>query len=503
MPRKKKQYIQLKIQLRDEHPPVWRRVVVPRHFALNQLHAVIQIAFGWENSHLYQFWATQNKKTFYVPQIDSDFYANQKPTQGTEAVRLLEKSNLIYEYDFGESWEHLIHLEKVLGPADLNGEQAPFCLTGRGAGKQEDSRGEADNDATPFDKAAINTRLHAAFPTEMAMPDDYQYDQAPIWSTDSAARQLQNDPKLMDALLAGKTIVQDGDNPPEIKNPQPARTTKSAHAAKAAMLSDKVVAQAVEELSMTANDRTLHSVTVLNRAIHLGTITNAQLVTIAKRIINDQLLHYHIQGERIADGIVRMSVGRVVRHLLMRDDQQPFLPAPVRTALFNEITDAAIQETNVVYFQGDVSGVAAALNTYGVMLYHPDYPAFANAADVTQNESAVVLQVLAHIEGAFNSGEIDAMANIFYALAETGQMAPPNLTTHLKLVSSALELNVKRAPADDLLPRIRQRMWENVLALLDIALRDFRAYRSTQQYVHGLVKQRLANTLAIDGDIKI
>jgi hypothetical protein len=55
MPRKKKQYLQLKIQIRDEHPPVWRRLVIPRRFTLAQLHAVIQIAFGWENYHLYQF----------------------------------------------------------------------------------------------------------------------------------------------------------------------------------------------------------------------------------------------------------------------------------------------------------------------------------------------------------------------------------------------------------------------------------------------------------------
>ncbi|WP_415650408.1 IS1096 element passenger TnpR family protein [Schleiferilactobacillus perolens] len=36
------------MQLRDEHPPVWRRLVMPRRFMLAQLHAVIEMTFGWE-----------------------------------------------------------------------------------------------------------------------------------------------------------------------------------------------------------------------------------------------------------------------------------------------------------------------------------------------------------------------------------------------------------------------------------------------------------------------
>ena len=46
---------QLKITLRDTHPPIWRRILVPGNFSLHKLHRVVQIAMGWSNSHLHQF----------------------------------------------------------------------------------------------------------------------------------------------------------------------------------------------------------------------------------------------------------------------------------------------------------------------------------------------------------------------------------------------------------------------------------------------------------------
>jgi hypothetical protein len=34
---------------------VWRRVLVPTTFTLEELHGVIQVAMGWEGIHLYDF----------------------------------------------------------------------------------------------------------------------------------------------------------------------------------------------------------------------------------------------------------------------------------------------------------------------------------------------------------------------------------------------------------------------------------------------------------------
>ncbi len=45
---------QLKITLRDSRPPIWRRVQV-KDCTLAKLHEIIQVAMGWEFSHLYSF----------------------------------------------------------------------------------------------------------------------------------------------------------------------------------------------------------------------------------------------------------------------------------------------------------------------------------------------------------------------------------------------------------------------------------------------------------------
>ena len=45
---------QLKITLRDSHPPIWRCVLVPGSFSLYKLYQVIQLAMGWADSHLHQ-----------------------------------------------------------------------------------------------------------------------------------------------------------------------------------------------------------------------------------------------------------------------------------------------------------------------------------------------------------------------------------------------------------------------------------------------------------------
>lgn len=50
------QTLTLKITLSDIKPPIWRRIVVPASYTFQQLHHVIQVAMGWDNYHLWQFW---------------------------------------------------------------------------------------------------------------------------------------------------------------------------------------------------------------------------------------------------------------------------------------------------------------------------------------------------------------------------------------------------------------------------------------------------------------
>ena len=58
---------QLKIELAGAEPPIWRRLLVRGDMNLGLLHAVIQVAMGWTNSHLHQFTLGNVRYTPYRP----------------------------------------------------------------------------------------------------------------------------------------------------------------------------------------------------------------------------------------------------------------------------------------------------------------------------------------------------------------------------------------------------------------------------------------------------
>ena len=47
--------LQLKVSLLDIRPAIWRRLLVPARIKLPVLHDVLQLSFGWTNSHLHAF----------------------------------------------------------------------------------------------------------------------------------------------------------------------------------------------------------------------------------------------------------------------------------------------------------------------------------------------------------------------------------------------------------------------------------------------------------------
>lgn len=122
--------IRLKIVLLGTEPPIWRRVEVPADYSLAQLDAVIQIAMGWENSHLHRF---EIGGVTYRHQLEQDLwgdgqYGDEFGCTIGEAVGRRRKFR--YEYDFGDGWQHEIRIEKptpaepATGPHLIDGERA-------------------------------------------------------------------------------------------------------------------------------------------------------------------------------------------------------------------------------------------------------------------------------------------------------------------------------------------------------------------------------------------
>jgi len=130
---------QLKITLKYIRPPIWRRIEVPADITLDELHLILQAVMGWTNSHLHQF---KVGKTYYgAPSIDEFSDLNLKDESKAHLHKILSKprQKLIYEYDFGDGWEHEILLEKIHPRDSTVG--YPRCLGGARACPPEDCGG--------------------------------------------------------------------------------------------------------------------------------------------------------------------------------------------------------------------------------------------------------------------------------------------------------------------------------------------------------------------------
>lgn len=131
----------IRIDLDDVRPPVWRRIDVPSDLPLHRLHAVVQAAMGWWDSHLHAFVMGPDSRDRDTAPFLTAFDVEEGDTGMLENdVRLDEVlgepgHRLFYTYDFGDDWEHTLKLEKVLptGPAG--------CVGGRRACPPEDCGG--------------------------------------------------------------------------------------------------------------------------------------------------------------------------------------------------------------------------------------------------------------------------------------------------------------------------------------------------------------------------
>lgn len=131
---------QFKIQIKElKNPTVWRRVMVPDTFTFKQFHEVIQAAFGWWNYHLYEFTDDANP-IIHIGIPDDEFpefaYDDSNLFQLLDVFRF-EGQTINYEYDFGDSWEHSITLEKIFNQRA----KRAMLITGKGACPPEDCGG--------------------------------------------------------------------------------------------------------------------------------------------------------------------------------------------------------------------------------------------------------------------------------------------------------------------------------------------------------------------------
>ncbi|PZG41762.1 hypothetical protein C1I98_20825 [Spongiactinospora gelatinilytica] len=125
----------IKVSLDGIRPPIWRRLEVPSAITLRDLHEVVQLAFGWEDYHMWVFESPLGRHGVTDPELKM---ADASTVLLHEVVPAVG-DRFQYTYDFGDNWKHTIQVQAVAPAApDI---AYPRCLAGRRACPPEDCGG--------------------------------------------------------------------------------------------------------------------------------------------------------------------------------------------------------------------------------------------------------------------------------------------------------------------------------------------------------------------------
>lgn len=129
--------IELDVRLREIEPPIWRTVEVPGASSLADVHLALQVAMGWTNSHLHQF--KIGDTSYGMVDVDDSDDLEIEDEREYELQDLVGNGDsFLYEYDFGDGWEHDVTVKKVTTVAKP---PRPRCVAGARACPPEDCGG--------------------------------------------------------------------------------------------------------------------------------------------------------------------------------------------------------------------------------------------------------------------------------------------------------------------------------------------------------------------------
>jgi hypothetical protein len=135
--RRVKVVYELKVSLRGSQPLIWRRFQVANDITLFRLHNILQLVMGWTNSHLHQFLVGHTYYGEPDPECGDD-YEDDRRVRLSRVLRR-PRDAMVYDYDFGDGWQHDIVLERIV---ELDpGAQYPYILAAEGACPPEDVGG--------------------------------------------------------------------------------------------------------------------------------------------------------------------------------------------------------------------------------------------------------------------------------------------------------------------------------------------------------------------------
>src|ERR1044072_1953043 len=92
--------LQLRAVLRGISPLIWRRVLVRGHTSVALLHQILQVAFGWQDTHLNRF--EIRGREYGVHQEGGVFFDTDAHEARIGQLKLWRLERFTYEYDFGD-----------------------------------------------------------------------------------------------------------------------------------------------------------------------------------------------------------------------------------------------------------------------------------------------------------------------------------------------------------------------------------------------------------------
>ncbi|OYV24167.1 MAG: hypothetical protein B7W97_00870, partial [Mycobacterium sp. 20-66-4] len=136
---------QVRVDLAGTAPPTWRRLEVASGVFLDDLHEIIQIAFGWTDSHLHRFGCGpvyySDDAEYYLMDFEVGSGEMGIPEQQVRLDEVLADigDRMFYCYDFGDNWQLVLRLEAV--EPQVSSARNVVCTHGDRDGSAEDCGG--------------------------------------------------------------------------------------------------------------------------------------------------------------------------------------------------------------------------------------------------------------------------------------------------------------------------------------------------------------------------
>jgi hypothetical protein len=141
---------QFYVELKDFRPKLWRRFQVQSNVTLARLGYILMTLFEMQASHLFCLeympkGSDMPNLRFALPDTELEPFHDVETLDAAEITlwQLFRDPDekLLFLYDYGDSWECALKLEKVVTDKALPGRELPRVLAGHGYGIIEDCGG--------------------------------------------------------------------------------------------------------------------------------------------------------------------------------------------------------------------------------------------------------------------------------------------------------------------------------------------------------------------------